>query len=330
MPGVEPVVLLPPGSDIAGPMNDTILALAGGVGGAKLALGLARVVPPGQLVICVNTGDDEIFHGLHVCPDLDTVMYTLAGLANPQTGWGLEGDTFNTLGMLREYGADAWFNLGDQDLATHIQRTDLLRRGATLSEATADLCRHLGIAHQVVPMSDDPVRTVLSTDEGELPMQSYFVRRRAEPRVREIRYDGAESARPSPVLEAALEQARLIVLCPSNPFLSLGPVLALSGVRERLGNAKGLRVAVSPIVGGAAVRGPAAKIMAELGQEVSSVGVARQYRGLCDLFLIDDRDAHLGPAIAELGIGPVTASIIMNNEADKVAMAERVLALRAG
>jgi LPPG:FO 2-phospho-L-lactate transferase len=177
-------------------------------------------------------------------------------------------------------------------------------------------------------MSDDPVRTVLSTDEGELPMQSYFVQRRAEPRVREIRYDGAESARPSPVLEAALEQARLIVLCPSNPFLSLGPILAVPGVRERLENAPGLRVAVSPIVGGAAVRGPAAKIMSELGQEVSCMGVARQYRGLCDLILIDDRDAHHGPAIAELGIEPVTDSIIMDTEADKVAMAERVLALR--
>ncbi|MDP6548519.1 MAG: 2-phospho-L-lactate transferase [Dehalococcoidia bacterium] len=311
-------------------MNDTILALAGGVGGAKLALGLARVVPPGRLVICVNTGDDECFHGLHVCPDLDTVMYTLAGLSNPRTGWGLDGDTFNTLGMLREYGADAWFNLGDRDLATHIRRTQLLRQGATLSEATAELCRHLGIAHQVVPMSDDPVRTVLSTDEGELPMQSYFVRRRAEPRVREIRYDGAESARPSPVLEAALEQARLIVLCPSNPFLSVEPILALPGVRERLEKAPGLRVAVSPIVGGAAVRGPAAKIMAELGREASCVEIASQYRGLCDLLLIDDRDAHLSPAIAELGIKPVTASIIMDTEADKVAMAERVLALRAG
>jgi LPPG:FO 2-phospho-L-lactate transferase len=310
-------------------MGETILALAGGVGGAKLALGLSRVVTPGQLVICVNTGDDETFHGLHICPDLDTVMYTLASLANPLTGWGLDGDTFNTLGMLREYGVDAWFNLGDRDLATHIRRTQLLRQGAGLSEATAELCNHLGIAHQVAPMSDDPVRTVLSTDSGELPMQDYFVRRRAEPRVLEVRYDGAESARPSPVLEEALEQAQLIVLCPSNPFLSLGPILALPGISERLANAPGLRVAVSPIIGGAAVRGPAAKIMSELGQAASCVGIAKQYQGLCDVLLIDDRDAHLSPAVAELGIKPVAASIIMDTEADKVKLAERILAMRA-
>ncbi len=311
-------------------MAGTVLALAGGVGGAKLALGLARVVPPDRLVICVNTGDDEWFHGLHVSPDLDTVMYTLAGLVNPQTGWGLDGDTFNTLNMLHRYGADTWFNLGDRDLATHIRRTQLLREGATLSEVTAELCRRLGVTHQVVPMSDDRVQTVLDTDAGELPMQRYFVQRRAEPQVREVRYAGAASARPSPAVEAALDRARLIVFCPSNPSLSLGPILAVPGVRERLENASRLRVAVSPIVGGAAVRGPAAKIMSELGQEVSCVGVARQYQGLCDLLLIDHQDAHLGPAIAELGVKPVAAPIMMDTEADKMALAQCILALRAG
>jgi LPPG:FO 2-phospho-L-lactate transferase len=310
-------------------MRRLVLALAGGVGGAKLALGLARVLPPDQLVIAVNTGDDECFHGLHVSPDLDTVMYTLAGLANPETGWGLAGDTFNALEMLRRYGADTWFNLGDRDLATHIQRTQLLQQGATLSEVTARLCRALGVAHCVVPMSDAPVRTVLSTDEGELPMQDYFVRRRSEPRVRSIHYRGAAQARPAPGLLAALDQARLVVICPSNPFLSVGPILALPGVRERLAAFPGLRVAVSPIVGGAALRGPAAKIMAELGHEVSSAGVAAYYRGVCDSFFIDDQDASLAPAIAQMGIRPVTAPIVMESEANKVALAERILELRS-
>jgi LPPG:FO 2-phospho-L-lactate transferase len=281
------------------------------------------------LVIGVNTGDDECFHGLHVCPDLDTVMYTLASLADPQTGWGLEGDTFGALGMLRRYGADTWFNLGDRDLGTHIRRTQLLGQGGSLSEVTAELCRGLGITHQVVPMSDDPVRTVLSTDAGELAMQRYFVQRRAEPRVSEVGYVGAQSARPSPGLQAALDGAGLIVFCPSNPFLSLGPILAVPGVRQRIEKSSALRVAVSPIIGGAAVRGPAAKIMSELGHEVSCVGVARQYQGLCDLFLIDHQDAHLAPAIERLGVKPVVASILMDTEADKVALAELVLAMGA-
>ena len=308
-------------------MGGKVLALAGGVGGAKLALGLSRILPPGQLVICVNTGDDECFHGLHVSPDLDTVMYTLAGLSDPQTGWGLEGDTFNALSMLHRYGADTWFNLGDRDLATHIRRTQLLRQGATLSEVTTELCHRLGIAHDVIPMSDDSVRTVLNTDAGELPMQRYFVQHRAEPEVRQVKYVGAKSARASPGLEDALDQASLIVFCPSNPFLSLGPILAVSGVRERLENASGFRLAVSPIIGGAAVRGPAAKIMSELGHEVSSVGVAGQYLGLCDLFVIDNLDTHLSPAIQRLGIKPAATSIIMNNDEDKVKLAESVLAM---
>ena len=311
-------------------MDGKVLALAGGVGGAKLVLGLSRILPPGQLVICVNTGDDECFHGLHVSPDLDTVMYTLAGLSDPQSGWGLEGDTFSALSMLHRYGADTWFNLGDRDLATHIRRTQLLRQGATLSEVTTELCRRLGIAHEVIPMSDEPVLTVLNTDVGELPMQRYFVQHRAEPQISQVRYVGAESARASPGLEDAFDQASLIVFCPSNPFLSLGPILAVSGVRERIENASALRLAVSPIIGGAAVRGPAAKIMSELGHEVSCVGVAEQYLGLCDLFVIDNLDAHLSPAIQRLGIKPVVTSILMNSDEDKVTLAESVLAMGDG
>jgi LPPG:FO 2-phospho-L-lactate transferase len=307
-----------------------VLALAGGTGGAKLALGLARVLPPENLVIVVNTGDDECFHGLHVSPDVDTIMYTLSGIVNPETGWGIAGDTFNSLEMLLRYGTDTWFNLGDRDLATHVRRTQLLRQGATLSEVTGELCRRLGVKHQVVPMSDAPVRTVLSTDAGELPMQQYFVQQRSEPKINKVLYKGADSARPAPGFNAALKHAGMVVFCPSNPFLSVGPILAVPGVRKQLEqfNPSRLRVAVSPIVGGAAVRGPAAKIMAELGHEVSCVGVARQYRGLCDIFLIDFQDAHLAPAIEELGMRPVAAPIIMQTEADKIALAELILGLR--
>jgi LPPG:FO 2-phospho-L-lactate transferase len=312
-------------------MVGKVLALAGGTGGAKLALGLARSLAPDRLAIVVNTGDDECFYGLHVSPDLDTVMYTLAGLANPETGWGLAGETFNGLDMLGKYGADTWFNLGDRDLATHIRRTQLLRQGATLSQVTAELCQRLGVAHQVLPMSDDPVRTVISTEAGELPMQQYFVQRRSEPQVQSIHYEGADSAKPSPPFLSALSQSDLVVFCPSNPFLSVGPILALPGVKERLKEfgQERLRVAVSPIVGGAAVRGPAGKIMAELGHEVSCVGVAREYQGFCDLFVIDEQDAHLAQEIEKLGMKPVVTSIIMESEADKIALARHILSLKS-
>ena len=306
-------------------MDRSVLALAGGVGGAKLALGLSRVVPPGQLTVGVNTGDDECFHGLHVSPDLDTVMYTLAGLSDPETGWGLAGDTFDALGMLGRYGADTWFNLGDRDLATHIRRTQLLGQGATLSQVTEELCRCLGVEARVVPMSDDPVRTMLHTDAGTLSMQSYFVRQRAGPAVTGVAYEGAPSSDPSPSLEKALRESDLIVLCPSNPFLSVGPILAVPGVRDLLESSCALRLAVSPIVGGAAVKGPAAKIMAELGLDASCVGVAQQYRGFCDVLFIDHIDAHRGPEIEKLGMRAVATSIVMESEADKVALARTVL-----
>ncbi len=307
-----------------------VLALAGGVGGAKLVWGLARELPPEQLTVAVNTGDDATFHGLHVSPDLDTMLYTLAAISNPETGWGIAGETFHALEMLARYQVETWFNLGDRDLATHIRRTQLLAEGATLSEVTAELGRCLGVAHRIVPMSDAPVRTFLGTGRGELAMQDYFVRQRSEPAVNYVEYRGAEAAPPAPGLAAALAGAGIIVLCPSNPFLSLGPILALPGVREglsRSGIARRLRVAVSPIVGGAAVRGPAAKIMAELGHEATSLGVARLYRDLCDLFLIDERDDHLAPAIADLGLRPVVAPIILETERDKITLARLILEL---
>ena len=306
-----------------------VLALAGGVGGAKLALGLARFLPPDKLAIVVNTGDDESFYGLHVSPDLDTVMYTLAGLSNTDTGWGLAGDTFQALDMLGRYGTDTWFNLGDRDLATHIHRTELLRQGATLSEVTAELCSRVGIEHRIAPMSDQPVRTFLTTQSGDLAMQDYFVRQRSEPQVTGVKYVGSEAASPSPVLRSAMEQANLLVLCPSNPYLSVGPILAIPGVREGLESFGGFRVAVSPIVGGSALRGPAAKMMGELGDDASCAGVARQYMGITDAFLIDHQDSWLAPEIEGMGIQAVPASIIMETEADKVALAEIIMDMAA-
>ncbi len=304
-----------------------VLALAGGVGGAKLVVGLAQCLQPGELVIGVNTGDDEVFHGLHVSPDLDTMMYTLAGLSNPETGWGLQGETFEALSMLRRYGSETWFNLGDRDLATHIRRTELLGQGLTLSEVTARLCEALGIEHSIVPMSDEPVRTVLDTADGRLSMQEYFVQRRAQPDVSAVHYEGAENACPSPGLSEALGLAEMLVICPSNPALSVSPFVALSGMKERLAGFSGTRVAVSPIVGNDAVRGPAGRIMAGLGHEVSVVGVARAYREFCDVLLIDRQDAALGPAVAEAGLRPVIADTIMNSLEDRVELARTVLSL---
>ena len=316
---------------MAAALQGTVLALAGGVGGAKLVWGLAQVLEPEQLTVAVNTGDDDGFHGLHISPDLDTMLYTLAGLSNRETGWGLAGDTFHGLAMLGRYGAETWFNLGDRDLATHIRRTQLLREGATLSEVTAELSRRLGVKQRIVPMSEDPVRTFLTTAAGELTMQEYFVRERSQPAVSGVRYQGADAAKPSAGFAAALAAAEVIVLCPSNPLLSLGPMLAVPGVRESLAVSAGrFRAAVSPIVGGAAVSGPAARLMEGLGYAATALGVARLYRGLCDYFLMDERDAALAPAIAELGMRAVSAPIIMETEGDKRELARFILELRGG
>ena len=304
-----------------------VLALAGGVGGAKLVVGLAECLKPGELVVGVNTGDDEIFHGLHVSPDLDTMMYTLAGLSNPETGWGLQGETFEALSMFRRYGMETWFNLGDRDLATHIRRTQLLGQGLTLSEVTSHLSAALGVEHSIVPMSDQPVRTTLETSEGRLSMQEYFVQRRAQPDVSAVHYEGAAKASPSPGLVEGLDQAQLLVICPSNPALSVHPILALAGLRERLACFSGTRVAVSPIVGNDAVRGPAGRIMAGLGHEVSVVGVARAYREFCDVLVIDRQDEALAPAVADVGLRPVVTNTIMNSLQDRVDLARTILSL---
>lgn len=307
-----------------------VLAIAGGVGGAKLALGLSRRLTPDQLTIVVNTGDDETFHGLHVSPDLDTVTYTLAGMANPATGWGIAGESFRTLDALERLGADTWFRLGDLDFATHVRRTELLKSGLTLSQATLELASALGIRHAIVPMSDDRMRTIAITQQGDLAFQEYFVHRRCEPCITGVRFDGAATAQPSPGFRAALATSTAIVYCPSNPLVSISPVLALGGVRDGIKAFAGPKIAVSPIVGGQALRGPAAKMMAELKEEVSCVGVARRYVGTCDAMVIDTVDGMHARAIEALGMRVSVTNTIMNTDTDKETLARHIVGLIEG
>lgn len=312
-----------------------IVALAGGVGGAKLATGLqAALDAPEDLLTVVNTGDDFEHLGLSICPDLDTVMYTLSGRANPETGWGLAGESWNFLEALGALGGEDWFRLGDRDLATHVERTRRLRAGESLSRVTADLCGRLGVPSRIAPMSDDPVRTVVETPDGELPFQEYFVRRRCEPAVREVRYEGAAAARMSAALEAALADPGLdgVVVCPSNPYLSVDPILAVPGVRAALAGCAAPVVAVSPIVGGRAIKGPAAKIMKELGVEVSAAAVAARYRDLLDGFVLDETDHALAAAIESEGADgarrPLRVTVeqtVMRTGEDRTRLAAQVL-----
>jgi LPPG:FO 2-phospho-L-lactate transferase len=310
-----------------------ILALAGGVGGARLAQGLVRVLDPDQLAIVVNVGDDFEHLGLHVSPDLDTVMYTLAGVHNPQTGWGRAGETWNFLATLGTIGGDTWFRLGDNDLAVHVERTRRLRAGEPLSRITADFCRGFGIAHAVMPATDDRLRTFVATDQGELAFQDYFVRRRCEPLARGFRFEGADNARASAPLAALAAadggNARIdgIVICPSNPWLSVAPLLA---VRElaALVDAPGMPVvAVSPIVGGDAVKGPAAKIMRELGHPVDVSGVVGHYGRRVGGWVIDQRDRTYAASLEAAG-HQVSVTDTMMTDADRsVALARAALAL---
>ena len=302
-----------------------LVALAGGVGGAKLAHGLAQVLGPQALTITVNTGDDFEHLGLHIAPDLDTVMYTLAGLADRERGWGLAQETWNFMAALERLGGPAWFRLGDRDLATHVERTERLRKSATLSEVTRALAGRLGILHEILPMSDDPVRTFVRTDDGLLEFQHYFVREQCRPRVRALEYRGAERARPSAALLAALRGASGVVVCPSNPYLSIAPILAIHGIKEALREARPV-LAVSPIVGGQALKGPAAKIMRELGVEPSALEVARFYGGIVDTLVIDRADAALAPAIEALGMRALVADTVMRTDADRARLAGECLA----
>jgi LPPG:FO 2-phospho-L-lactate transferase len=308
-----------------------LCALAGGVGGAKLAHGLCRILPPEDLAIVVNIGDDFEHLGLHVSPDIDTVLYTLAGIANPETGWGVAGETWSFMDALGRLGGETWFKLGDRDLATHIERTRLLAEGAPLSTVTARLARKLGVAPAIIPASDDPVRTFVATDEGELEFQHYFVRRQCAPRVSRLSYRNAETARPAPLGGRPWTEMEIagVIICPSNPYLSIAPILAMPEARAWLENRRFPVAAVSPIVAGRALKGPAAKIMAEFGTEPSALAVARFYKGLVDFLIIDASDAALASAVRAEGIEPVVMDTVMTSVADRERLAREVCALPA-
>jgi LPPG:FO 2-phospho-L-lactate transferase len=304
-----------------------ILALAGGVGGARLAKGLTDVLAPADLLVAVNIGDDFEHLGLYICPDLDTVMYTLAGINDSVQGWGIAGETWNFMQALEALHGETWFRLGDRDLATHIVRTTRLRAGHTLSQVTQDLSVQLGIAHRVVPVSDDPLRTVVHTDSGAMAFQDYFVRERALPKVTRIDFDGAEAAQMSPALRTAVSSTSLsaVVLCPSNPYLSIAPILAIRGVRSFLQQRRVPVVAVSPIIGGRALKGPAAKIMRELGVEPSSLSVAKFYRGLIDALMIDGADAGLSAEIEAIGVRAIVTDTVMRDADTRAALGRAVV-----
>ena len=309
----------------AGANRSLVVALCGGIGGAKLALGLSRVVAGADLMVVANTGDDFEHLGFAISPDLDTIMYTLADLDDPQRGWGRRNETWTFMAALEALGGETWFALGDGDLAIHVERTRRRRAGEALSAITADFCRRLGIAARVVPMTDDIVRTRLRTDEGWLDFQDYFVRRRCAPRVLEVVYDGAATARAHADVLAALGDPRLraVVICPSNPFLSIEPILAVPDLREAIARAAAPVVAVSPIVGGHAVKGPTAKMMSELGLEVNAVTVARRYQELLDAYVLDRVDAAQA---AKLGLPVTVAHTLMTTLADRENLARHALA----
>jgi len=300
-----------------------VVALAGGVGGAKLAHGLAQILAPENLTVIVNTGDDFEHLGLYISPDLDTVCYTLGGLANPDTGWGRINETFHALANIEKLGGQTWFRLGDQDLATHIERSRRMKEGQTLSQITRDFCKAWNIHHTVIPMSDNPVRTIVNTDEGELPFQEYFVHRRCEPRVKGFRFDGIESARPAPGIIDAIKEADAIVICPSNPWVSIAPILAVAGIRSALEARK--VCAVSPIIGGQAVKGPAAKMYRELGIEPSALAVAKHYQNLVTGFVLDEVDAKLEADIRGLNMRTLITKTLMENSDNRRRLAKDVL-----
>jgi len=306
-----------------------VTVLAGGVGAARLLRGLAPLVPRGQLTIVVNTADDDVFYGLHVSPDIDTVLYTLAGLSDPVRGWGLAGDTFHGLEALRRYEHDAWFQLGDRDLATHLFRTRLLRDGIPLSQVTALQARGLGVGAHVVPMSDDAVRTIVETTGGRRSFQEYLVRDRARETVRSLTYAGSRGAQPAPGVLAAIEEASLIVIAPSNPLVSIAPILAVPGLRQALRRAEAPVVAVSPLIGGRPVKGPADKMMRALGVAPTPSGLADFYHDVLDAMVIDTADrAHLAK-LQGRGVAATCLDTLMRSLGRSTAVARAALALGA-
>ncbi len=307
-----------------------VCALAGGVGGAKLSAGLQEVVAPGALTVVVNTADDFDLWGLRICPDLDTVMYTLAGISNPETGWGLAGESFDALGMLARYGEDTWFLLGDRDLATHVLRTARLRAGETLTTVTGALSGSLGVRSAVLPMSDEEVSTVLKTPAGLLEFQEYFVRRGQRDEVLGVELRGVGEARPTDAVLEVLAAADVVVFCPSNPIVSVGPILALPGMREALASSSAPKVAVSPIVGGRALKGPADRMMSSLGHEVSAAGVAAIYEGLVDGMVIDRVDVEERAGVEALGMQVLATDSVMRGAQDRARLAREVVEFGAG
>ena len=306
----------------------SVVALAGGVGGAKLALGLQLVLAPGDLTVVVNTGDDEEFHGLLVCPDHDTILYTLAGLVDRERGWGRAGETWAAAGQLARLGEPTWFQLGDRDLALHVHRTRRLRDGDRLTTIALDVAARLGVETHILPMSDAPVRTRVRTANGWLAFQDWFVRLRQEPAVLEVAFDGAGRAHMTSEVRDALAGADAIVICPSNPLVSIAPILAVPGIRDAIADARrrGIRAAaVSPIIAGRALKGPADRMLAAIGEEVSALGVARRFIGLIDALVIDDADAALAPAVELLGMRAVVAPAVMSDDASRAALAQVVL-----
>ena len=306
-----------------------ITALAGGTGAAKLLRGLGRVIDPRDLTVIVNTGDDAEIWGLHVSPDLDTVCYTLGGVIDEQKGWGLIGETFHALDQIARFGEPVWFNLGDRDLATHLHRTRLLREGRTLTQITRAIAQALGVPATVLPMSDQPVRTRILGPDGWLAFQEYFVREKAQVEVRAVNYAGAPVARPAPGVLDALRGADAVLVCPSNPITSIGPILAVPGLVETLQATGATVAAVSPIVGGDAVSGPAGRLMAAAGLPVSATGVARAYGGWLDLLVFDEQDRALAPEIRSAGAAPVVAPTMMSSRDAEVALARHVVAALA-
>lgn len=304
-----------------------IAAFAGGVGGSKLLLGLQDVVEPSSLTAIINTGDDIILHGLKISPDLDIVTYTLAGVVDSSKGWGLRRETFHALQHLTAFGGPNWFNLGDRDLATHIHRTAVLAEGKTLSDAAQSIRNALGVLPRIVPMSDQAIPTMIETDEGVLNFQEYLVKRRAEPVVRGIRFEGAERAQPAPKVLPAIRDADRIIICPSNPLISIGPILAVPGVRETLQARRNDVIAVCPIVGGKSLKGPSDKMLAELGHHVSALGVAKLYSDFSGTFVIDSQDEQQAEAIAAVGMRVVVLPTLMNTRAQKRKLANALLDL---
>jgi LPPG:FO 2-phospho-L-lactate transferase len=305
-------------------MNVTVVA--GGVGAARFLEGLVQVVPQEDVTVISNVGDDEDFFGLRVSPDIDIVIYTVAGAVDEEKGWGLTGETFHALEALRRFGYETWFSLGDGDLATLAHRTAMMHDGATLSDATRSIAEAFGLRLAILPVTDDRVRTIVETDAGALPFQEYFVKRRTEDEVRAVRFEGIDAAWPAPGVVEAILTADVVVIAPSNPIVSIGPVLAVRGVREALNDTTARVIGISPIVGGKTIKGPADRMMASLGMEASAAGVARAYADFLEVLVIDEVDRDLAPAVEAAGVRAVVAQTVMRGPEEKRALAEATLA----